>query len=166
MKQLRLIFILFLTATGFSAQTNTATPQVSSNVPNDPQTPNTITNRFNADYPNSHPTWDRSGANYRAKYNMGTLKRTIVYDVNGRVVSREEELTSDAFPLPVVEYYNRKFPGEQATVFLKTDLDGNKIYYAEHGADTYWFDKSGKYKKKTRNMPQESNPKANATGTQ
>ncbi|MES2678240.1 MAG: hypothetical protein V4635_00075 [Bacteroidota bacterium] len=169
MKKLKLTALLLLTISGYVAQTNTATPNtgnVTSNAANDPQTPNTITNRFNTDYPNSHPTWDRSGAHYRANYTMGTLKRSIIYDVNGRVLSRREELTSDAFPLPIVEYYNHKFPKEPLSIWQTTDVDGNKIYYTERGTDTYWFDKSGKYKKQTRNMPQESNPKANAQGVQ
>jgi len=131
------------------AQTNTATPDYGNNAPL--STPNTITSKFNADYPNNNPTWTSDNGTYRAQYMDGTtnMGRSVIYDKDGTMMSREEQLSNTSYPMPIVDYYSKTYPNEKYDVWSTTDKAGNTTYYTNRNDETIWFDKNGKYKSKT-----------------
>lgn len=165
MKKLTFIAAFFLTVSTVISQTTTATPNNgvgTSNTPNDPATPNSITNRFNTDYPNTNPTWSREGSNYRADYWQGTMGRSITYDMNGNMISRNEQLSSGSFPSGISDYYSKKHPNEQFDVWSSTDANGNLTYYTNRNSEVYWFDKSGKYTRSSKSKTKSQVPEQKA----
>ncbi len=134
-----------------TAQTNTATPD--NTMASSMQTPTLITNHFNVDYPNNNVTWYQDGSNYRGEFidsktNMG---RVAIYDKNGVRIGTEEQLTTGAYPTTISDYYTKKYPNESGyEVWSTNDGLGNTTYYTNRNSETIWFDKSGKYKSKSK----------------
>lgn len=118
------------------------------------QTPSLITNHFNVDYPNNTPTWHQDGSNYRAEYmdSKTNTGRVAIYDKNGVRIGTEEQLSSGSYPSTITEYYTKKYPNEtDYRIWSSNDGLGNTTYYTNRKSETIWFDKTGKYKSKTKN---------------
>lgn len=143
MKKIILSSCLLFALLGASAQN---TMPASSNV----QAPDAISTRFNNDYPNLQPTWTMDGSNYRADYSDGSVNRSVIYDPQGKVMSREEQLNTNAYPTTIGDYYTKNYPSEKYNVWSSTDANGEMTYYTKRNSETIWFDKSGKYKATTK----------------
>lgn len=114
--------------------------------------PAVVSTRFTADYPGVQANWSRDHMNnYRAEYkDMGSnSSRSITYDKNGNMVSRDLELGDNDYPTGIKDYFSTNNLKDKHSVWSSEDKDGNKIYYSNYNNDTYWFDKNGKYQKKS-----------------
>ncbi len=148
MKKTILMVATVFTIQFATAQTNTAIPDNTG-----VQTPSLITNHFNVDYPNNNPTWRQDGSNYRAEYidsktNMG---KAAIYDKNGVRIGTEEQLATGSYPITISDYYTKTYPNEtDYQVWSTNDGLGNTTYYINRKSETLWFDKTGKYKNKSK----------------
>lgn len=142
MKKIIFAAVVLLALGGAQAQTNTS---------NNMQTPSSVTNQFGSDYPNSQATWSRDGNNYRADYMDGSSNRSVTYDRNGKVMSRDEMVTRGNYPSGISDYYSSTYPNENYDVWSSTDANGQKSYYTKRNSETIWFDQSGKRNKAGRN---------------
>lgn len=145
MKRLFLALLGFGATLSVVAQTTTAQPtgvKLSPNVQ-----PNTIVlNQFAAAYPNISPAWSLHENVYSAEYrNPDTnLGRVVSYDLQGSLVSIENELNSEGYPVAVGQYYAKKYPREKYEVWSWEDGMGNKMYYILRGEESIWFSTEGK----------------------
>jgi len=147
MKRLLLIAAMF-TVLAAAAQRNPAVPTTTDNI--GAQVPPFISTRFNSDYPNMHAVWTLEGENFRADFTEGTLDRSVTYNKNGRLLQREEELAKDNYPLAIGTYCSQHYPKEQYAVWSRYDSTGALSYYISRDTETLWFDKSGKYKMRSK----------------
>lgn len=149
MKKIILMAIAVFSIEMATAQTNTATPDNTMGV----QTPSLISNHFGIDYPNNNAIWYQDGSNYRAEYidSKTNLGRSVTYNKNGVRIGTEEQLSSGSFPSGISDYYTKKYPNEtDYQVWSSNDGLGNITYYTNRKSETLWFDKTGKYKTKTK----------------
>jgi hypothetical protein len=110
--------------------------------------PSTVTNRFTTDYPGMTPSWTTDHVNnYRASYKDAgsNSSRSVTYDKNGNVISRDMELGDNDYPTGIKDYFNKNKMNNKHSVWSSEDKDGKKIYYSTYDNKTYWFDKDGKY---------------------
>lgn len=142
----RLFILLSLGATlSLASQTTTAQPTGVKLTPN--VQPNTIVlNKFSAAYPNISPAWALHETIYSAEYRSPdtNLGRVVSYDLQGNIVSIENELNSDAYPEGIGRYYTKKYPREKYTVWSWEDGMGDKMYYILRGEESIWFSTEGK----------------------
>jgi hypothetical protein len=156
MKKIILMAVAVLGIKTATSQTNTATPDnigVNNEVNSGVQTPSLITNHFNVDYPNNTATWYQDGSNYRGEYidSKTNVGRSVIYDKNGVRIGTEEQLSTGAYPSAISEYYTKKYPNEpDYQIWSSNDGLGNTMYYTNRNSETLWFDKTGKYKNKTK----------------
>ncbi|MBA3683297.1 MAG: hypothetical protein H0W73_19340 [Bacteroidetes bacterium] len=164
MKKVILMAVAVLSIKTASAQTNTATPDntgVNTQMNTGVQTPSLITNHFNVDYPNNTATWYQDGSNYRGEYmdSKTNTGRVAIYDKNGVRIGTEEQLSNGTYPSTISEYYTKKYPNEtDYQVWSTNDGLGNTTYYTNRNSETYWFDKTGKYKNKTKKRTYNNKP--------
>jgi hypothetical protein len=124
------------------AQTNTGTPQSTSN---NISVPSTITNKFSADYPNIHPTWRMDEGYYVADYMDQGMGRAIYYDKSANIMRTDKEINRDIYPDQINQYYTTNYPNEKYKIWSSEDGEGNMNYYSKRKNKLLWFDKNGKY---------------------
>src|SRR5688572_28331687 len=114
MKKIILIGAILLQINSVMAQTNTATGSGTNT--GSVNTPQTVTNRFNTDYPNMNATWTRDGDYYRAEYmdNQSNMSRAVVYDRDGNTVYNEELMADNSYPESIGTYYKENYPNESS----------------------------------------------------
>jgi hypothetical protein len=141
MKKMILLAAAALCLNKVVAQT---TPEDRGNI----KTPNTVTTKFNTDYPNANATWSRDGSNYRAEYNdrSTNVPHSVTYDKNGNMLTREERLSRGTYPQAIGDYYTKNYPDENYDVWSSTDGTGNVTYYTIRNNEMLWFDNNGNYK--------------------
>jgi len=153
MKKTLLIAVAAFCFNVLTAQTNTNTTPNSNSMNNGVQVPNNVSNSFGTAYPNTTPTWTMDGTTYRANYMNGSSSRSAIYDKNGTLLSREEQMMDGTYPSVITDYYKKNYPTEKYQVWSSTDASGNKTYYTNRNSETIWFDKDGNYKsRKARSM--------------
>lgn len=149
MKKLIFSAVAALCISVATAQTTTPNaPPTTPAVPGNIQTPNTVTDQFRIDYPNTNPTWTMDGNNYRGEYAdpATNMRHSVIYDKNGKMLSREELINRKDYPAGINAYYAEKYPNENYEVWSSTDASGNRSYYTKRNDETIRFDKDGKYK--------------------
>lgn len=128
------------------AQSNTSIPDYGNNAPL--ATPNTLTSKFNSDFPNNNPTWTMDDGNYRAQYKDANTNsdRYITYDTDGNVIVQGDRVATP--PAAINEYYTKTYPSVTTyEVWSSTDKAGTTTYYTKNSTETLYFDKDGKYTK-------------------
>ncbi|MBL7933917.1 MAG: hypothetical protein JNL60_18580 [Bacteroidia bacterium] len=147
MKKLILSVAAALCVSVMTAQTPTNPPSTPA-TPGNIQAPNTVSDQFRIDYPNTTPNWTMDGTNYRGEYldPATNARRSVIYDKNGKMISREELINRKDYPAGINAYYAEKYPTENYEVWSTTDASGNRSYYTNRNNEKITFDKEGKYK--------------------
>ena len=147
MKNLILSVAAALCVFTMTAQTPT-NPQTAPTTPGNIQTPNTVSDQFRIDYPNTNANWTMDGTNYRGEYldPATNMRHSVIYDKNGKMISREELINRKDYPAGINAYYAEKYPTENYEVWSSTDASGNRTYYTNRNNEKLLFDKNGKYK--------------------
>jgi hypothetical protein len=109
--------------------------------------PVAVLNKFNTEHPKARANWKTDEqTNYAASYiGSANLKHIIVYDLDGNVVSKDDELDSVVYPSSIISYSAKNYPGETYSVWLREDCEGKQLYYAKCRSTKIWFDKNGNY---------------------
>lgn len=109
--------------------------------------PQEITDKFNKEYPGIAANWRMDGKNFRAEFvDPNTFKgNCIVYDKDGNVIRRENEMENASYPSTINDYFIKHFPGEKFKTWTSLDPNGQKTYYIKRSGETVWFDKEGNY---------------------
>lgn len=146
MKKIILVLAIALETNAMSAQTNTPVGVDENGI----NPPTTVSTKFQTDYPNINATWVMNGDNYSAEYkDVNTnMKKSIIYDTNGNIVSNNNEIGIGNYPGAIGDYYTKNYPKDIFTVWSSDDGSGNKSYYAKGKENILWFDKDGKYMSK------------------
>ena len=111
-----------------------------------------ILSKFSYDNPNIRPVWSREDDNvYAALYRDETtnLGKIIRYDMNGNVLSRQNEMENNTYPVAISKYYLKRYPGEKYAVW-SYESNGNKTYYINREEETVWFNSTGKYAREVK----------------
>jgi len=111
-----------------------------------------ILSKFAYDYPNTRAIWTKEEDNiYAAMFRdqNTNLNKIIRYDINGNVLSRENELENNTYPVSISKFLAKKYPAETHSVW-SYEMAGKKTYHITHGEDTFWFNSEGKYTKTIR----------------
>ncbi len=110
------------------------------------QVPTAVTGAFTDQNPGITATWRADGQNFRASYidPSSKLGRIIIYDKEGNVLRREDEVDNVTFPAPINDYYNKHHPGEIYQVWKSDEkANGHSMYYSSRNDETIWFDSEG-----------------------
>lgn len=105
-----------------------------------------VVQNFTRDNPGISATWRNDGDNYRANYLDPNTKlgRIIIYNKNGQVLRRENEVDQLKYPDPIKKYYDKNYPGEVYQVWDNEETPGSTtLYYTNRNTETIWFDKHG-----------------------
>jgi hypothetical protein len=144
MKKALILFIfLFSLLPAHSQQGQGAKSQA----PRDVVPPATIIEKFNKEHPGMTPSWKADGTNFRADFvDPNTFKGcSILYDKDGNVIRRENEMENASYPQTINDYYIKHFPGEKFKTWTSLDNSGQKKYYIRRENEVVWFDKDGNY---------------------
>lgn len=123
-------------------------PQTVSKTPGDRPSntpPENVINAFNADYPgNANVSWKADGSNYLVSYTdpKSNLNHIIVYDKEGKIVKRENEVDKLIYPSTISDYYIKQYPKETFKVW-QTERTQGTYYYISRKGKVIWFDQKG-----------------------
>lgn len=108
--------------------------------------PQVVIDNFTKEYPDITPGWRVDGENFIADFvDPNTLKGVrIVYDKDGRVIRRENELENASYPQSINDYFIKKYPGEKYRTWTSQDNAGVKRYFIMRQDETIYFDQEGK----------------------
>ncbi|MGZ3900579.1 MAG: hypothetical protein ACXVNM_12275 [Bacteroidia bacterium] len=109
--------------------------------------PEHITARFNKEYPGSNNViWKVEGSDYWVTYHdpKTNMANVIVYDKEGKIVRKENEVDKDTYPSDIKDYYNKNYPKEKFTVWQTEREQGKTYYFIPRKGKFIWFDQSGK----------------------
>ena len=108
--------------------------------------PQIILDKFTKEYPNITPSWRMDGQNFMAEFmDPMTMKGVaIVYDKEGNVVRRENEMENSSYPQSINDYYIKTYPGEKYKTWSSLDQKGVRSFFIKREKETVWFDKEGK----------------------
>ena len=109
--------------------------------------PPVIEEKFKNEFPAVTPSWKMDGQNFKAEYvDPVTFKgNTIVYDKEGNVIRRENEMENSSYPQGINDYYIKRFPGEKFKTWSSQDNTGERSYFIKRENEVVWFDKEGLY---------------------
>ncbi len=109
--------------------------------------PQAIVDKFIKEYPGITPSWRMDGKNFQAEFvNPTTFKgNVIVYDKDGNVIRRENEMENASYPPNINTYFIKKYPGEKFKTWTTQNENGEETYYIKRNNEIVWFDKNGNY---------------------
>lgn len=139
MKTFASLLIACFASIALSAQNPTTSPT---------QVPDNVSSKFSTQYPTATPTWKLDGNNYSAWYTdpQTKMQSMVVYDKDGNLVRRENELDAMNYPSTINDYYTKTYPTEKDyKVWSSEDATGNRTYYTKRKGQMIWFDKDGNY---------------------
>lgn len=126
---------------GKGASTSTTTKKKKTAIPE------TVINKFNEDYPgNSNINWKAEDNNYVVTYtdSKTNMDNRIVYDKEGKIIRKENEVDKLTYPSDIEDYYSKKYPKEKYKVFHSEGEEGKTSYYIKRKGKIEWFDQAGK----------------------
>lgn len=109
--------------------------------------PEKVITKFNEDFPgNSNVNWKAEGENYQVTYTdpKTNMDNRIVYDREGNIIRKENEVDKLTYPSDIADYYSKKHPKEKYKVFQTEREEGKTSYYINRKGKIEWFDQSGK----------------------
>ena len=108
--------------------------------------PPPVEQKFVIEHPDAKAQWKKDGEYYKAIFvnPVNNLGQITVYDKSGKIIRKERELEQQEFPSAIIEYQEKKFPGEGFAVWVSTDSTGNNLYYTQKNNITHWFDRNGR----------------------
>jgi hypothetical protein len=109
--------------------------------------PPAIEEKFKNEHPSVTPTWSMDGQNFKAEFiDPATFKgNSIVYDKEGNVMRRENEMENSSYPQGINDFYIKKYPGEKFKTWSSQDNSGERSYFIRRDNEIVWFDKEGNY---------------------
>ena len=75
----------------------------------------------------------------------------ITYDEYGNQLSKQEQLSPGAFPVPIDKYIVQHYPNQKFVIWSLVNADGTNLYYFTRAPETIWFDPTGNFRNRTRN---------------
>src|SRR4051812_31216949 len=104
--------IILLFSVGLKGQSLTTAPSKSS-LP-EIQIPTPVVESFRKENPSVIPIWKHEGKYFRATYidQATNLGNSILYNSGGKSLRRDRELEKSEYPQPVIDFYNKTYPGE------------------------------------------------------
>ncbi len=108
--------------------------------------PAEVKDKFIKEHPSVTPSWSMDGKNFKAEFvDPNTFKgNCIVYDAEGNVIRRENEMENASYPKSINDYFIKTYPGEKFKTWSSLDARGNRTFYIKRNNDQVWFDKDGK----------------------
>ena len=109
--------------------------------------PKVIHEKFSGEHPGIKPIWYKDGESYVVSFSDANTKlnHSIIYDKNGRIISRESELDYKEYPVSINQYYSRRFPEEKYRIIQSEASNGEKYYYSKRKNEIIKFDTTGSY---------------------
>lgn len=111
------------------------------------QPPKDIGDKFKKEYPEITPTWHVEEKYYIADFTdtISFKGISIVYDNNGKVVRRENEMENSSYPANINTYYVKNYPGEKFKTYKSVNDKGAPSYRIKRDSGILWFDNEGNY---------------------
>jgi hypothetical protein len=109
--------------------------------------PESVTTAFNNENAgNSNVSWKVEGDNYWVSYTdpKSNLGHIIVYDKDGKVVRKENEVDNLTYPSAISDYYSKQYPKESYKVWQTERSPGHTYYFISRKGKVLWFDQTGK----------------------
>lgn len=109
--------------------------------------PENIRTKFESDFPGkTEVRWKVEKNNFKVMYTDPETKlgHVIVYDKDGKVMRKENEVDKLTYPSSINDYYSKKYPKESFEVWQTEIVPGETRYFIKRKNKTLWFDQSGK----------------------
>ena len=102
-----------------------------------PNVPVSVQNSFKGKYPNATDIdWKMKGADYGVSFDIGDVDHEVVISKNGKLVSRQKEISKRQLPAIIAKNIKIKYPGSRVD-----DVD----WISTNGKISYKVDIEGKY---------------------
>jgi len=89
--------------------------------------------------------WTKAGENYKANYVVDSLGRSVTYNVKGKVIETETQISVAALPTPVIKYINENYKDGYVKKSSKiTNAKGKTMYSVKIKDLDLMFDVNGK----------------------
>lgn len=109
--------------------------------------PENVTTAFNTEYPgNTNVSWKVKGNNFWVTYTdpKTNLGHVIIYNKEGKIVRRENEVDKLTYPSEISDYYTKQYPKEKFQVWQTERTAGQTYYFITRKGKVLWFDQTGK----------------------
>jgi hypothetical protein len=139
--------LIFLLGVGLATAQEGVTPGTGK-MPTDPgQVPSLVMERFNKEYPGVSGNWSKEEDNYRVEFTdpKSRMLHVIIYDRNGEVIRRENELDNMEYPGAINDYNQKNYPGEQLRIWSAEEKNGEKYFYTKRQSEVLKYDKDGQH---------------------
>lgn len=119
--------------------------------------PHRLESNFKSSYPDAAAVeWQKSGENYKVAFtDKKNLHYTLLYDKDGKIMSKEAELDDQAVPKTISEYFVKNFPKEETYRVWKVEDETGKVkYYAPVKDAVVFFNEDGKFDRRDERTPE------------
>jgi hypothetical protein len=116
-----------------------------------PMLPLVILEHFARKFPDATPYWGIEGKNYSLRYTdpETSLGHVIIYDRHGNILRNEDEVRVSDCPVSLQQYYLRNYVNEDVSIWTYEEGGSDRRYYLARGSKRVWFDKDGRYLRKS-----------------
>lgn len=100
-------------------------------------------------FANHYPTvkkvkWDKEQSGYEAGFKLNNTLQSVLFDITGKVLETETEITVNALPFAAQNYLAKTFKNAKIKEAAKiTDMKGKMTYEAEINGKDILFDVNG-----------------------
>jgi predicted lipid-binding transport protein (Tim44 family) len=114
--------------------------------------PLAVQETFQALYPNADKVkWGKEKQNYEAKLTMSKKEISVVFDSNGKLIEKEEDIEITELPANAREYLSKNFPKSKIREVEKnTNAQGIITYEVEIKGKELIFDENGNFIEETK----------------
>lgn len=111
-----------------------------------------VKDAFQILYPNADKVkWGKEGQNYEANLKVNKKEISVIFDSNGKLIGKEEDIEISELPTNAREYLSKNFPKSKIREIEKdTDARGIISYEVEVRGKELIFDASGNFIKETK----------------
>jgi hypothetical protein len=123
--------------------------------------PGTIQKKFQQSYPSAAAVeWQAMTDHYKVMFtDKKNLHHTIVYDKEGKILTREEEMDDQSVMTSIREYFIKNFPDKKDSRVWKVEDETGKIsYYSPVEDAVIFFDENGKFVRRDERTPENMDP--------
>lgn len=112
--------------------------------------PQKVKAAFEKKHPGLKAKWEKEDGNYEAGFMEAKLKKTVVYDPEGKQLEEEMSISAGQLPQGIKTYISEKKLGRVKEAARITRSDGSVLFEAEINKTDYIFDSRGNYLKQEK----------------
>ena len=117
-----------------------------------PKIPANVKAAFEKAYPQvKEAKWEKETPNFEAAYTENKIKKSVVLDAKGKVLTTEYEIPKTSLSKTITDYVTKNYPSKKIKGAAKiTDFNNKITYEAQFKAMNLLFDEKGSFIKASK----------------